>query len=157
MNAQRMAARGVPFSQVSAGHLLHYRLCFNKRADSKSGVAYANIAPAPGERVEGVLYRLDLPDSINTMDAFEGCPIRYSREVMRIQSPENATVLAAWIYVANPAYIASGLLPESQYLDHLREGAQWHSVAYRKMLAAQPVIDGPVLSTSSSRSLIYND
>lgn len=141
MNPQRMRARGVPFVEAVSGHLPNFSLCFNKRAAGKNGVAYANIGHCEDGCVEGVLYRLADAGSILVMDQFEGCPIRYSRDVLPIVLPAERTVVNAWVYFANPAYIAADLLPERRYLDHLRAGSDWHSEPYRVFLGACPAIE----------------
>lgn len=141
MNPRRMLARGLAFEEATSGHLYDYALRFNKRAAGKQGVAYANIAYQRGARLEGVLYRLEGCEQISVMDGFEGCPIRYSRDVMPVFSPAYQQPIAAWVYVANPAFIDQALLPERRYLDHLCAGARWHSEEYRLFLYQQATVD----------------
>lgn len=158
MNPARMEARGVPFSEVLAGQLVSFELCFNKRASGKQGVAYANIGYAKRGQVEGVLYCLQQASQIKRMDPFEGNPVRYSREVFVVNTARGP--INAWVYVANAAMLAEGLLPERNYLNHLLAGAQWHSAKYQNWLRDHPCIDsldsvGPA-SVSSADGLIYN-
>ncbi len=71
------------------------------------GEEYPGMVPAPGERVEGVLY-LDLPESAWTrLDHFEG--IEYSREQVSVRTADGRS-LAAWTYVFKPEF-ASRLGP----------------------------------------------
>lgn len=155
MNPARMAARGLTVVAVQGGHLPGYRLSFDKRATGKQQVAYANIAYAPGQRVEGVLYQLAAAADIALMDPFEGNPVRYSREVFPVIS-SGATV-NAWVYVANPAMRSEGLLPEKRYMEHLLAGRQWHSQSYHQWLLDHPVIDTGVDPLDSGNDgLIYN-
>jgi hypothetical protein len=67
------------------------------------------MVPAPGERVEGVLY-LDLPESAwPRLDAFEGD--EYNREQVEVRTADGRS-LAAWTYVFKPEF-ASRLGPAS--------------------------------------------
>jgi gamma-glutamylcyclotransferase (GGCT)/AIG2-like uncharacterized protein YtfP len=142
MNPARMRARGIDFKNLMTGRLEGYELRFNKRATGKQNVAYANIAYCPNRCVEGVLYQLERADDIALMDPFEGNPVRYSREVYRIHSAQG--LINAWVYVANRAMLAQGLLPERQYLNHLIAGGNYHSEAYNQWLQNHPCIDTDV-------------
>ena len=153
MNAARMRARGLEFSEAMAGSLPGFGLRFNKRAVGKQGVAYANIQVAPGERVEGVLYRLVEREAITVMDRFEGSPVRYSREAFRVQSEQGE--VAAWIYVANAAMLDHNVLPERPYLEHLLAGREHLSEAYHRAIAQHPALE--VTRTGGQHSLLFNE
>lgn len=72
-----------------------------------AGEAYPGMRPAPGGRVQGVLYR-DLPRiAFARLDAFEG--EQYTREEAAVALPDGRRV-AAFTYVFKPQY-ASLLLP----------------------------------------------
>ena len=62
-------------SRVRAA-LPDHRLLFNKRALRErvpEGIGFANIEPAEGQRVEGILY--EIPDGdVPSLDAAERCP-----------------------------------------------------------------------------------
>jgi gamma-glutamylcyclotransferase (GGCT)/AIG2-like uncharacterized protein YtfP len=148
MNPARMQARGLAFVESTGGQLTGFALRFNKRATGKSQVAYANIVYAPQGCVEGVLYRLAQAADIQLMDPFEGNPVRYSREVFVVSSMSGP--INAWVYVANPAMIADGLLPERRYLEHLQAGRQWHSPAYQQWLSSHPAIEQDVIGDAPS-------
>lgn len=135
MNRARMQQRGMQIVGASPGVLRNARLVFNKRAADCEGIAYANIAHAPGDRVEGVLYELADRNEIIRMDPFEGTPRRYSRDVFLIETRHNRQQ-AAWVYVANRALIHEGLRPAAWYLAHLLEGRQYLSDAYFQRLLA---------------------
>ena len=156
MNPERMRARGLAFAEAESGHLHRFGLYFNKRASGKDGVGYANIGHCGNARVEGVLYQLVDPREISIMDGFEGCPVRYSREVMRIHRPRFEDEVDAWVYVANPAFIESSLLPERRYLNHLMAGARWHSEAYQVTLRQQSCIE-QMSADKGAGGLAYND
>ncbi len=141
MNPARMASRGLRYRQALAGRLHGYRLRFNKVAHGKVGVAYANIAHHHGEMVEGVLYQLEHAQDIALMDVYEGCPVRYSREIFTVAAAEQR-IVPAWVYVANPAWIDDNVLPEQRYLGHLLAGKAWHSDDYHQQLRQQPTLPG---------------
>lgn len=140
MNPRRMAARGMRFLSAERACLDGWHLRFNKRAQGKSGVAYANVVDRAGESVEGVLYRLVSEDEIARMDPFEGCPQLYQRHLMSVILPERKSCGDAWVYVATQAWQEEGLLPERGYLNHLLAGRPWLSRAYYQTLRAHPCL-----------------
>ncbi|HSC84269.1 MAG TPA: gamma-glutamylcyclotransferase family protein [Pseudomonas sp.] len=139
MNPARMQARGLLVEEAMAGQLPGFALCFNKRAHDHPGRAYANIRHQPGARVEGVLYRLAAASEILKMDPFEGTPVFYSRERMAVHTGRGP--IAAWVYVANPAWRAEGLAPSRAYLAHLLAGRPHLSADYWAELAATVALD----------------
>lgn len=136
MNPARMRSRGLLFDEALAGQLPGFALCFNKRAHDRPGRSYANIRYQRDGVVEGVLYRLSHADEICKMDPFEGTPVFYSRERMPVLTARG--VIAAWVYVANPAMREEGLWPTRAYLEHLLAGREFLSEAYWQTLAAVP-------------------
>lgn len=132
MNPARMAARGMQYVESAPAELSGWRLRFNKRAEGRKGVAFANIVEAPGEQVEGVLYRLARPAEIRRMDPYEGYPQRYTRIPMDVRAGE--VFRRAWVYVANTDWQQEGLTPERVYLNHLLAGRPWLSESYFRRL-----------------------
>lgn len=139
MNPDRVRERGLSFDLVCGARLSGFRLVFDKSAPQHPDSGHANIAWAPGEVVEGVLYRLVDAMQIWHMDPFEQAPINYSREVVRVVTDAGSEV--AWTYIANPARRRAGGKPERAYLAHLLAGRPWLSPAYHARLAAWPVVD----------------
>lgn len=138
MNPARLHDRGLAFRRRLAGRIPGLGLRFNKRASDRPGCAYANVVYAPDACVEGVLYELSDGYRIADMDAFEGTPRLYSRDIWWVTSRLGR--LPAWMYVANPAVLADGLRPEAWYLQHLLAGRDCLSPAYVAALQAQPVL-----------------
>jgi len=111
----------------------HELIFFLDDASWRGGVA--GVLPAPGRRVEGVLYALDEPD-LRALDDYEdvaaGDYVRARREVHAADgSPRDA-----WIYL--PGRDADvWVRPSRAYLRCLLEGAREHglSAAYRDALA----------------------
>ncbi len=134
MNPGRMEARGMQVLDACPGRLPGYRLVFDKRAADRDGISYANIRWSPGAVVEGVLYRLVDHGEIARMDAFEGTPRLYSREIFNIVSAGRPQ--PAWVYVANRAMLTEGLRPADWYLEHLLQGRSFLSEAYYQWLSA---------------------
>ena len=134
MNTARVTKRQMPFSGFEAGVLEGYRLVFNKRSTIYPGTASANIEVADNDRVEGLLYALEDDRGIESMDPFEGYPVRYDRSLVSIQTAQ-ATV-QSWVYIANQAYLAPGLKPASWYLNHLLAGERHLSRPYFERLSA---------------------
>jgi gamma-glutamylcyclotransferase (GGCT)/AIG2-like uncharacterized protein YtfP len=139
MNAERAAARGLLTTAAAGATLQRVRLAFNKCSLDHAGMGHANICFDPDAAVEGVLYRLARPDAIRHMDIFEGTPVNYSRELVRVESAGMA--VWAWTYVANPAVVMDGLRPAREYLAHLLAGRPYLSTGYFARLAAWPCHD----------------
>lgn len=144
MNPARMRARGLEFVKAEPATLPRFRLVFNKQSHCRPSVAYANVQPSSNRHVEGVLYTLAKAEELALMDYYEGTPVRYSRECLYVVT---ATGLRpTWIYMANPAFINDGLLPDSAYLEHLLAGRDFLSTDYIKMLMRHDsVFSEPIL------------
>ncbi|MDI5885104.1 gamma-glutamylcyclotransferase family protein [Cobetia amphilecti] len=127
MNPARVEARIGETRRAVHGWLQEHRLSFDK-ASRVDGIAHANVQPAPGERVEGVLYELLEAEQITLMDPFEGRPHEYERFLHPIVTREG--VIDAWVYVALPERTAEGLKPAREYLEHLLGGRDFLTPDY---------------------------
>lgn len=154
MNPARMAARGLVHTHCEAAELKGFELVFNKQSHLREGVAYANIAVSPHSVVEGVLYVLQDAQQLALMDQYEGTPVRYSRDVFQIATIRDS--YSAWVYTANPAYVKDGLLPESNYLEHLLSAEQYLSAAYFSKLKQQRCLPSRDSSSCREKGLLYN-
>ncbi|MFC3151159.1 gamma-glutamylcyclotransferase family protein [Litoribrevibacter euphylliae] len=132
MNKERMAVRGLSFSNPVKGVMRGYRLAFNKKAWDHPARSYANIVFDPASHVEGVLYRLDDEHQIQKMDPFEGAPRLYSREIFHVETQQG--LIPSWVYIANKATISDGLKPDQWYLEHLLAGREHLSESYYQKL-----------------------
>ena len=139
MNPQRVGERGLEFDEVRPGRLANRRLVFDKLSRNHPHVAHANIVHAPGEFVEGVLYRLRPPDEILKMDPFERTPVYYGRDVVQVASEGQR--ISAWTYFANRALRREGLRPQRAYLEHLLAGRPYLSPEYYRWLQGQECAD----------------
>lgn len=83
------------------------------------GQEYPGMQPAPGCRVEGVLY-LDLPDAAwARLDHFEGD--EYTRELVTVRTADGRS-LAAWTYVFKPEFASRLGLGEWDFQRFLATG-----------------------------------
>ena len=139
MNRERVVQRGMGFEGLEPGTLANYSLIFNKRSVKLPGTASANVMEDYGSVTEGVVYKLKHPSEIEMMDPYESYPICYNRMVMPISTRE--VMVDAWVYVANEAYVETGLKPAGWYLNHLLEGEPFLSKAYLSKLRKTECLD----------------
>lgn len=154
MNPARMRARGLSVAGYWPARLPGYTLRFNKRAHNKTGIAYANIAYAPDDAVQGVLYQLAAGTEIALMDHYEGTPVRYSREKFCVCTDVGASW--AWVYVANPAYIGTQLSVEQAYLEHLLSAGDLLAADYRERLRRLAPVVASETPTDVEQGLRFN-
>ncbi len=134
MNPDRVRRRRMQFDQYQAGKLHDFRLAFNKRSVKYIGAASANVMMRKGAVTEGVVYRLRHEDEISMMDPYEGFPVRYDRQLLKIVCPDGP--VDAWVYLAQQEYIDNSLKPARWYLDHLLAASELLSSPYIEQLAA---------------------
>ena len=140
MNPDRVRERGIAFTAAAGARLLNLALVFDKRS-VRAGEAHANIVYAPGDEVQGVLYRLATPHQIEKMDPFEKAPVNYGRDVVVVQDLAQGTSVTAWTYFANDAVREAGRHPPQAYLDHLLAGRPFLTAAYYEQLLQHPVAE----------------
>jgi gamma-glutamylcyclotransferase (GGCT)/AIG2-like uncharacterized protein YtfP len=136
LDVRVMRTKGVAFLSRRAAWLPDYGLRFDKRAlrpGSPEGVGYANIAPAPGQFVEGALYEL-AEGALPRLDHSERHPHHYRRAGVEVTA--DGVTHTAFAYRAHPDKTAPGLAPSRDYLDRLLAGADLFSPAYRARLEA---------------------
>ncbi|WP_106479057.1 gamma-glutamylcyclotransferase family protein [Phytohalomonas tamaricis] len=138
MNEARMQARVGGTRRALAGRLEHWELTFDK-ASRVAGLSHANVRPAAGHHVEGVLYELVEDAQISLMDPFEGYPVEYDRQLMVIESREGP--IEAWVYIASAARTGERLRPAQEYMHHLLAGRAFLSESYHAKLQAQPSVE----------------
>ena len=132
MNPERVRERGIAVTEIHSARLDDLRLVFDKVSRNHPLWAHANIVHAPGECVEGVLYRLRAADEILKMDLFENAPGNYGRDAVEVSS--EGSRVAAWTYFANPAVRRNGFKPPRAYLAHLLAGHPYLSAGYYRRL-----------------------
>lgn len=117
-----MRSRAGDVAEDRPARLLNYELVFNKKV--RGGTATANIRPASGAVVHGVLYKIS-DSCYRSLDRFEGAPIHYRRIQIEVLDAENRAV-------PSEAYIATkvekGLRPAPHYLKTILDGAAEHNL-----------------------------
>ena len=109
MNPARVRERGLEVTAYCGASLEGVRLVFDKVSRRHPNFAHANIVYAPGERVEGVLYRLASAAEILKMDPFERAPWNYGRDavLVRVTRPSSAAGVPASV-AADTASLGDG-------------------------------------------------
>ncbi|MBI2955888.1 MAG: gamma-glutamylcyclotransferase [Acidobacteria bacterium] len=119
--AQVKHRAGEPAAEKIA-RLDNYELNFDKVA--RGGTGTANIAPADGKTVWGVLYRLT-EQQLKALDRFEGVPDHYRRSEVTVSDAEGNR-LSAQVYLARK--VRKGLKPDRVYLARIIQGAEEHGL-----------------------------
>jgi gamma-glutamylcyclotransferase (GGCT)/AIG2-like uncharacterized protein YtfP len=128
---QRAGAPG----EEKVARLDNYELNFDKV--TRGGTGSANLVPAEGRTVWGVLYRLS-ETQLRTLDRFEGVPEHYRRSEVNVIDAEGSKV-GAQVYLARK--VRKGLKPDRHYLARIVQGAEAHGlpaeyIAQLKKIAA---------------------
>jgi gamma-glutamylcyclotransferase (GGCT)/AIG2-like uncharacterized protein YtfP len=128
MPTRCMAAWCDNFRLIGAAQLHNYRLAFNKPSFNWGGAA-ADVVPAPGESVWGVLWEIDKAGRVS-LDEKESVGIGYQHGFCPVKTAEGR-VYEALLYVVIKK-IVPDLKPSQSYMDVLIEGALEHHlpVAY---------------------------
>jgi gamma-glutamylcyclotransferase (GGCT)/AIG2-like uncharacterized protein YtfP len=122
MNRSQMHSRAGGIFEERPGHLENYELVFNKKV--RGGSAGANIRPAPGKAVLGVLYKIN-ESAFRNLDRFEGAPQHYRRIEVQVRDG-NGQMVAAQAYIATK--VEKGLHPAPHYLKTILDGAAEHEL-----------------------------
>lgn len=105
-----------------AARLDNYELVFNKKV--RGGSAGANVRPASGKTVHGVLYRMT-DAALRSLDRFEGVPEHYRRIEVNVTSSDGSKI-PAQVYIASK--VEKGLRPAPHYLQTIVQGAEDHKL-----------------------------
>jgi len=122
MSRAQMRSRAGDLLDDRLGRLENYELVFNKKV--RGGTATANIRPAAGRAVLGVLYRIN-ESAYRNLDRFEGAPVHYRRIQVNVLDAEGRPV-AAEAYIATK--VEKGLRPAPHYLKTILDGATEHNL-----------------------------
>ncbi len=122
MNRAQMKSRAGQILEEQQGKLENYEMLFNKKA--RGGSATANIRPAPGKTVYGVLYKI-AESALRALDRFEGVPEHYRRVEVTVTDPTGKK-LAAHAFIATK--VEKGLRPAAHYLQTILDGAAEHGL-----------------------------
>ena len=122
MNRAQMLSRAGTILEEHNASLPNYEVRFNKKV--RGGTAGANIQPAPGKTVHGVLYKIE-EGAFRSLDRYEGVPDHYRRIEVQV-TPEGGQPVPAQIYIAQK--VEKGLRPSTQYLQAMLDGAGEHNL-----------------------------
>ena len=87
MNRAQMLSRVGNIVEEHNAHLPNFELRFNKKV--RGGTAGANVQPAPGKTVYGVLYKIE-ENAFRSLDRYEGVPEHYRRIEIQV-TPDGGT------------------------------------------------------------------
>ena len=122
MSRAQMKSRAGEILEERRGRLENYEVVFNKKV--RGGTATANIRPAPGKVVEGVLYKIN-ESALRSLDRFEGAPEHYRRIEVNVVDA-NGQRVPAQAFLANK--VEKGLRPAPHYFKTILEGAIEHAL-----------------------------
>jgi gamma-glutamylcyclotransferase len=122
MNRAQMLSRTGKILEEHNASLPNYEVRFNKKV--RGGTAGANIQPAQGKTVHGVLYKIE-ESSMRSLDRYEGVPDHYRRIEVQV-TPEGGQAVPAQIYIASK--VEKGLRPSAPYLQAMLDGAGEHNL-----------------------------
>ncbi len=134
----RMTAR-VPSAQtVSVARLIDYRLTFGKWGE-RDDSGKCDVAPAAGEVVWGVVYRIDGSEQY-LLDAAEGPGYRI--ETVMLATDDGP--IEAFTYIARPDWLTDDP-PYDWYRDIVAAGAREHGLPadYVARIEAAPAVPDP--------------
>ena len=120
----RLAARVGELSEFKKGFLECFQLVFNKKAAGKKTV-YANIKYIGTGSCPAIAWKLTAAQT-KLLDSFEGVPSHY----MRISIPfvTQHEILLSQVYIAHPSKLLNGLMPETTYVEYIRNGYSEHGL-----------------------------
>ncbi len=122
MNRRQVEQRAGALPEEKNARLDNYELNFEKIA--RGGTGTANIVPAEGKAVWGVLYRVT-EQQLKALDRFEGVPEHYRRSEVTVVDSD-ARKVGAQVYLARK--VRKGLKPDRLYLQKIIEGAEEHGL-----------------------------
>ncbi|MBI1388797.1 MAG: hypothetical protein GC154_10160 [bacterium] len=144
MDPKRLNRCGVAAISYQYAVLPDYRLTFNVLEDEHFSFerrGLANIAPAPGEVVEGVLYAIP-EEQVFLLDRRASVrELKYYRKRVLVHD-SNGHGVEAFAYAAWPDKTANNLRPGEKYLSFLQAAAERQGCSKRFLdwLAKQPTI-----------------
>jgi gamma-glutamylcyclotransferase len=122
MSRAVMRSRAGEVAEDQVGRLENYEIVFNKKA--RGGSATANIRPAQGKSVYGVLYRIAEP-ALRSLDRFQGAPEHYRRIEVNVTGADGSKI-PAQAYIATK--VEKGLRPAGHYLQSILDAAAEHNL-----------------------------
>ncbi len=123
LDASRVEARLGRRPPAHLARLRGWRLAFNK----KDSPVFANIVPAPGDEVWGVVWECP-PEDLLRLDCFEGVSGGHYRRLPVEVETADGRMLPAITYVACDDRIVAETAPAAWYAGHILRGAREHGL-----------------------------
>jgi gamma-glutamylcyclotransferase (GGCT)/AIG2-like uncharacterized protein YtfP len=141
MSVRRLGARVPSARVVGVATLEGHRLLFHKCGRDGSAKCDAACSGEPGDRVIGVVYRID-PAHKPRLDEKEGLGNGYEQEHVTVRFADGSTAEALTYFATrtDPA-----LKPFAWYREHVLRGAREHALPehYVRMIGLVEAIDDP--------------
>jgi cation transport regulator ChaC len=138
MHPGQMERRCPGCAFVATARLKDHRLAFSRFWKAWGGGGVADILPAPGGVVEGVVWEISEAHR-QTLDDYEEYPTSYSRRDVVVETADRGA-LTAFAYVAQPT---GDYRPSRRYLQQILDGARAHHLSpdYLAFLESIPTED----------------
>jgi gamma-glutamylcyclotransferase (GGCT)/AIG2-like uncharacterized protein YtfP len=138
MHPGQMQKRCPGCTVIATARLRDYQLAFSRLSATWRGGGVANIQPATGSIVEGVVWKITEAHR-EALDRYEDYPVSYTRKDVTVEGIDGRT-LAAFAYFARPA---GAYKPSRRYLQQIIQGARAHDLSpgYVAFLEAIPTED----------------
>ena len=149
--AARLRQRVPSAKAVATGFVEQHRLVFNKAGRDGSGKA--NIEPAPGQRVHGVVYQMTSNEQW-MLDEAESLGVGYRHHWVQVRSSLSEQNIFTYQAISPVA----ALRPYRWYCDLILAGAAAHGLPsdYISALAAIPAAEDPDLGRCQLHQSILN-
>ena len=128
LHSGRMQQRAPSARAVGVGCVWGRKIRFHKRSVDGSAKADACCTGNGGDRIWGVVYRLNRSDK-RALDGHESLGIGYDEHPVTVRTGPR-TAVEAITYVARDETIDPSLHPYSWYLGFVREGARQHRLPW---------------------------
>ena len=140
MDPQQIRQRCPSSRFISTAILRDHRLAFTLRSKRRR-CGVANVLPANGQEVHGILYRINRRRDWDVLDAAEGYKSirrrgnRYRKKLLRVYRLGYPDVVLSWVYLGTVENASPP--PSSAYLSQMLAGADYWGLpkTYRKFLA----------------------
>ena len=125
---------GVLIKNEQSGILKNHQFSTNIQDKMKPGHGYANVVKKENHSVEGVLMQIPTK-SLFSLDAYEGYPSLYKRDILEISIEKTSKKIDAWVYIGSLHYATDkNLLLDDLQKKRISNGCKFLSKSYQKSL-----------------------